>query len=129
MGVALFIVLDKEDPGLDPFVNGKAIAKETKALDAICKKLGIPKFDDFISMSSDDLAEMLGDEVEMPEQEVKWFAADEGLLFVEALASHIRANPASVKSAPVLLEDLAEYTEVFGKAKAIGAKWHLNLDI
>lgn len=129
MGVALYIVLDNEDPGFDPFVNGKAIAKETKGLDAISKKLGISKFDDFISMSSDDLAEFLDDDAELPEQDVKWFTADEGLAFVAALTSYIRSNPASVKNQADLLEDLTEYTEVFGKAKAVGAKWHLNIDI
>ena len=129
MGVALYIVLDKEDPGFDPFVNGKAIARETKQLDAISKQLGIPTFDSFISMSSDDLEGILGGEVEMPPQTVKWFSAEEGLSFIDALTKHIRANPASVKSQSAVLEDLGEYAEVLGKIKGIGAKWHLNIDI
>ena len=129
MGVALYIVLDEEDPGFDPFVNGKAIAKETKKLDAISKKLGIPTFDSFISMSSEDLEGILGDEVEMPPQTVKWFTGEEGLSFIEALTKHIRANPTSVKNQSAVLEDLAEYAEVLGKIKDIGAKWHLNIDI
>ena len=129
MGMALYIVLDNEEPGFDAFVNGKAIAKEGKKLDAISKRLGIPKFDEFISMSSEDLEGVLGDEVDIPPQDVKWFTADEGLSFVQALSDHIRANPASVKDQKAVLEDLAEYAEVLGKVKAIGAKWHLNIDI
>jgi hypothetical protein len=129
MGVALYIVLDKADPGFDTFVNGKAIAKEGTNLDAISKKLGIPKFEDFISMSSDGLADVLGDDVEIPQQPVKWFSANEGLSFIEALTSHVRANPTSVKDQSSVLADLAEYLEVFGKAKEIGAKWHLNIDV
>jgi hypothetical protein len=128
MGVALYIVLDKEDPGFDAFVNGKAIANEGKRLDVISKKLGIPKFDDFVSMSSEDLDGILG-EVDIPNQEVKWFSPEEGLAFVEALSAHIRANPEAVKNHKAVLEDLAEYVDVFGKAKTAGAKWHLNIDL
>jgi hypothetical protein len=129
MGAALYIVLDHEDPGFDPFVNGKAIAKETRKLDAISKKLGIPTFDSFISMSSEELEGILGDEAEFPPQRAKWFSAEEGLSFVDALTKHIRANPASVKNQSAVLEDLGEYAEVLGKIKGIGAKWHLNIDI
>jgi hypothetical protein len=129
MGMALYIVLDKEDPGFDTFVNGKAIAKEGKNMDAISKTLGIPKFDDFVSMSSEDLEGVLGDDVDIPPQKVKWFTADEGLSFIRALSDHIRANPAAVKNQQAVLEELAEYSEVFGKAKSAGAKWHLNIDI
>ncbi|MGZ5079287.1 MAG: hypothetical protein ACXWHZ_07075 [Usitatibacter sp.] len=128
MGVALYIVLDKEDAGFDTFVNGKTIAKEEKRLDAISKHLGIPRFSDFISMSTEELEGILGD-VEISEQDVKWFTADEGLSFVQALAAHIRANPSAVKNQSAVIEDLTEYVEVFEKAKAVGAKWHLNFDI
>lgn len=129
MGVALYIVLDRDDPGFDTFVDGKAVAKETKNLDAISKKLGIPTFGSFISMSSGDLEGVLGDEVEVPPQTVKWFSADDGLKFIEALTTHILANPTSVKNQSAVLEDLGEYAEVLGKIKEIGAKWHLNIDI
>lgn len=129
MSAALYIVLDKEDPGFDTFVNGKAIAKEGKKLDAISKKLGIPRFGEFISMSSEDIEGILGDGVEIPQQAVKWFRAEEGLSFVEALASYIRANPASVENQSAVLDDLAEYVELFRKASAAGAKWHLNVDV
>ena len=129
MGVALYIVLDKEDPGFDAFVNGKAIARETKKLDAISRKLGIPRFDEFISMSSEELEGILGNDAKIPGHQVKWFSADEGLSFIEALVGHIRANPTSVKTQSAVLDDLAEYLEVFQKAKAIGAKWHLNIDL
>jgi hypothetical protein len=41
----------------------------------------------------------------------------------------VTANPQSVENAQGVLDDLAEYAEILEKAKAIGAKWHLNLDI
>ncbi|MSQ47644.1 MAG: hypothetical protein EXR78_04515 [Deltaproteobacteria bacterium] len=122
MGVAFYIVLDNEEPGFDTSVDGKAIAREAKKLDAISKKLGLPRFDDFISMSSEDIADLIGDDVEIPEQEEQWFSAAEGLSFIEALVSHMRANPKSVKTPAGVLDDLTAYREVLEKAKAIGAK-------
>lgn len=131
MSVAFYIVLDQEDTDFDTFVNGKALAKDAKKLDAICKKLGLPTFDDFVAMSAEDLSDMLGEDVELPEGDEgeKWFTADEGISFVHSLVTHIQANPKDVKNAEAVLEDLAEYAEVFEQAKGIGAKWHLNLDI
>jgi hypothetical protein len=81
-------------------------------------------------MSEDDVSDMLGEEVELPEGEgEQWFTAEEGIAFVTALLTHIKANPKDVRNAEGVLEDLAEYAEVLEKARNIGAKWHLNLDI
>ena len=129
MSVAFYIVLDNEEPGFETFVNGKSIAKETKKLDKISKKLGVPTFDDFNTMSADDIGDLLGEEIDIPGHEEKWFSADEGLSFVAALKKHINENPKDVKDAKGVLEDLDEYEDVLKKAKGIGAKWHLNLDI
>ena len=129
MGVAYYIVLDNAAPGFDTFVNGKALAHESERLDAISKKLGIRTFEDFLSISAADLEGMLGDDVEIPEQDVKWFSADEGLSFVQKLLQYIRANPSSIANSQNVLEDLEEYAALFQKAKGIGARWHLTLDI
>lgn len=128
MSVAFYIVLDNDDPGFDTFVNGKALAKESKKLDAICQKLELPKFDDFVSMSADDMAEFVGDDAEFSGMEEKWFDAEDGLKFVNALITHIRTNPNNMKNLKKILEELWEYADVLGKAKAIGAKWHLAID-
>jgi hypothetical protein len=98
-------------------------------LDGISKKLGIPTFEDFIAMSADDIEDLLGEDAEIPEQEEKWFTADEGIAFVQAMADYIRANPGAVKHQKAVLEDFEEYAQVFLNAKRIGARWHLNLDI
>lgn len=129
MSVSYYIVLDNNDPGFDTFVNGKALAHEEE-LNSLCKKLGLVTFDDFVAMSEDDISDLMGDGMDMPEGEgEKWFTPEEGLEFVAALSSHIQSNPKAVKDATGCLEDLAEYTSILEKAKSIGAKWHLNLDI
>ena len=40
MSVAFFIVLDKEEPGFDTFVNGKALAY-FDGLESLTKELGV----------------------------------------------------------------------------------------
>ena len=130
MSVAYYIVLDHEEPGFDAFANGKFLARDAEKLDAICEQLDIPKIDDFVFMSEDELADLLDEDIELPEGEgEQWFTADEGIAFVTALTEHIKANPDTLSNPQGVLEDLAEYADVFEKAKDIGAKWHLNLDI
>ncbi len=126
MSVAFYIVLDNDAPGFDTFVNGKILAKESKKLDAVCQKLGIPKFDDFVSMSADDMAEFIGDDADFSKE--KWFDAEDGLKFVNALITHIDVNPKDVKNFKAVSEELAEYADVLSKANAIGTKWHLAID-
>lgn len=129
MSVAFHIVLDQAEPGFDPFVNGKALARESERLEAICRELEIPSFEDFISMSAEDIRDMLDEGVDLPEEEEKWFSADEGIAFARALADYVRANPGSVGDQRAVLGELGEYVEVFRKAKGVAARWHLSLDI
>jgi hypothetical protein len=130
MSVAYYIVLDNTEPGFDTFVNGKSIANEKEKIDAICGKLGIQKLDDFISMSEDDISDMLGEDINLPESGgEQWFSADDGIAFVTTLITHIETNPKDVMNAENVLSDFGEYAEIFKKTKNIGAKWHLNLDI
>lgn len=130
MSVAYYIVLDNREPGFDVYVNGRFIAKEANRLDAACIELGIPQLEHFIAMSGKDISEMLGEDMDIPKGEgERWFAAEEGLAFVNALIAHIQARPKTVRSPEGILAELAEYADVFGKAGSIGAKWHLGLDI
>lgn len=129
MGVAYYIVLDNDEPGFDTFVNGKALAREEQ-LKFLCEELGLKTLNDFLSMSGDEFSDMLDEEIELPEDgDRKWFPPDEGLAFVSTLTTHLKANPDSVTNAAGCLDDLAEYAAVLAKAKAIGAKWHLNIDV
>ncbi|MEW6348428.1 MAG: hypothetical protein AB1646_05165 [Thermodesulfobacteriota bacterium] len=126
MSVAYYIVLNNENPGFDTFVNGKALAKEASRLDPICDRLGLPRLDSFVAMSGDDAADLLGEDLGLPES---WFSAEEGLKLVESLSGHIRNHPKDLKDPRAVLDDLAEFADVLGKAKEIGAAWHLSIDI
>lgn len=129
MSVAYYIVLDNEEPGFDTFVNGKYLAHED-GLDELCKQLHLKTFESYLAMADGDIADLVGEDIDLPEEEgEQWFSPEEGLTWVATLAAHIKANPSSVTEPEGCLEDLAEYAEVFEKAKDIGANWHLNLDI
>ena len=129
MSVAYYLTLDVAEPGFDTFVNGKSMAQNADALDLICEKLEIPQLDDFLTLSDIDLSDMLGEEFESADDGERWFSAEEGLAFVDVLTTYIQAHPLEVRDAAGVVAELAEYAEIFGQAKAIGARWQLNLDI
>jgi hypothetical protein len=63
MGAAYYIKLDREIAGLDPFVNGKAIARENERLAQVTQQLGLRDVNEFVSADPDELlaiAEELG---------------------------------------------------------------------
>jgi hypothetical protein len=131
MGAAYFIALDNPEPGFDPFVDGKAIAREAKRISKVASSLGLKTPDDYVSMGGDEAAAMaeefgISEDVQAPPEQ--WFDADEGLAWVTRLRSHIQSDSKSVKDPGAVLEDLAEYERVLTQAKAIGAKWHLSVD-
>ena len=133
MSVAYYIVLDNEDPGFESFVNGKAVAHAVEELDALADSLGIPHLDDFIGQSMEEFADMLGEDIELADDEgeaveEKWFTAQEGIDYIDKLVAALRATPTAVDEAEAVLEDLAEYRAVLTQAGQAGMKWHLALD-
>lgn len=131
MGAAYFIVLDKPDPGFDPFVNGKAIGREARRLSLLAKSGGIKPVDDYVSIDGSEaaaFAEEEGVEADIGIADARWFDAEEGLRWVASLRGLLNANPKGVKDAAAVLEDLQAYEDVFLKAKGIGARWHLSVD-
>lgn len=137
MSVAYYIVLDNEDPGFETFVNGKAIAHAMEALDALCEQEGLPKLESFFGQSLEELAELLDEEIDIPEDEdpgPQWFEPAEGLALVDALIATLQKQPGVLNAAEFpkaedVLEDLTEYKSVLTAAEKIGAKWHLSLDL
>ena len=131
MGAAFFIVLERDIEGVDPFVNGKAIARESDQLDVIASGLGLRAACDFVSQDPADLLEMAEEMgVELPHDpppEV-WYSADEGLDWVSRMTEHLSGNPGAVGDAEAVLADLMEYREVLKAAQSNGVRWHMAVD-
>jgi hypothetical protein len=135
MSTAYFIVLDREQPGFDTMVNGKFLAQDSRKLEKIARSLHLRALEDFVSYSPDEAVAMMEDfgadldgidAAELPVQQ--WFDAADGLALLEKLAGHVQANPTAVKNAQGVLSDLQEFQEILAKAKAIGARWNLQVD-
>ncbi len=120
MSTAYFIVLDSEEPGFDPFVDGKVLTKRLGAVNKIARSLGLKQLEDY---AFQDLSDFGG-----PELELKWFDAIEGKSWASGILQHLRENPNAVKDVDEVAADLADYVRVFEEADKRGLKWHLELD-
>jgi hypothetical protein len=126
MGAAYYIVLDNESPGFETFVNGKAVTREMDAISALAEARGLADIHDFASFA--DLAEAFDIDADLPAAQEKWFDANEGVAWTQAIREAIQANPAAVRDAAAVTSDLQQYERVLRQAAAIGAKWHLAMD-
>lgn len=128
----IYIAIEKQIPGFDPFVNGKAVsrAKETD-IDRICTEAGVRSLWAYVSQDPDELAGFLEDEGMTPEgnlPEEEWYDPREGLSFVEKLSGHLKANPNCIKHSAAILEDLEEYESVFVVLVQNNIRWHFAVD-
>lgn len=130
MSLAYYIVVERDLPDFDPFVNGKAVghADET-ALAAIYEQLGVKDLMEFASSNREELAGFF-EEVELPENlpEEEWFAASDGLATVRALRRHLQANPGDLDNSAAVLADLEEMETVLRRLDEEGVRWHLAID-
>lgn len=78
---SFYIVLDKEIPGVDAYVNGSLLSKNNDELERIAKRLKVRSLMSFFSISPEEassFAEGHGVKLKSVPEE-NWFAADEGL--------------------------------------------------
>ena len=131
MSVAYYIELDDEEPGFKTFVRGKAVAHAIEILDALCEREGIAKLEDFLGQSIDDINDVLGEDIELPDDadtDALWFEPQAGLDTIDAMEAAIRQDPTDLTDTAGILQDLADYRGVLEQAAALGARWHLALD-
>ncbi len=120
MSTAYFIVLDSDDPGFDPFVDGKMLTKRLRAVNKIAKRIGLKELEEY---AYQDLSEFGG-----PELEPAWFDGSEGVNWTSAILQQLRDNPKAIPDIDAVIEDLEDYLSVFEETDKRGLKWHLELD-
>lgn len=128
MSSALYIVLDREVPGLDTFMNGKALAAAEEVVTARCEELGVRDLWSFYSVDPLDVADPLDDgdgfgDLEGPTATEAWFPVTDGLATVRALRG---ALPGQTVTA--VLEDLGDMERILAEAERAGARWYLAVD-
>ena len=135
MGVAWYISTEREVPGLDTFVSGKAIAHaDEKSLAAIVERLGVKPLMEFFSSNPEELADLLGDfeeeatsMPEMPEEE--WFSAEKGLSAVRPLLAYLRQHDGELEDQDYIIRDLEDFERILDTLRREGVGWHLSIDI
>jgi len=82
MGVAIYIIAEKEGLDVDIEVDGKAVGRFIERLDELSGKLGVKAISEFLSADPVELVDMFdGSEVDYPAEE--WFSAEEGLVSIK----------------------------------------------
>ena len=126
MSSALYIVLDREVPGLDTFMNGKALAAAEEVVTASCERLGVRDLWSFYSVDPlevadlDDFGDPDGREGSTTES---WFPATDGLATIRALREALRGRTVSA-----VLADLSDMERILAEAERAGARWYLAVD-
>jgi hypothetical protein len=128
MGVSYFVEFNKTIPSYDGSeeIIGKAFARAENELNKIYKKLKLKPIIEFFGQDESDL---LGDDVEIPSDELPWFEPDEGLKTIQGLLQYLNENPGAIKNCENVLQDLLAFENALIACKAAGAKWHLAMDI
>jgi hypothetical protein len=119
MGVAYYVVLED---GSQPEMDGKTLARLSKTLDVLSKKHSLSYLHDFFGMSGSEFAELIGEDLDIPEQAAQWFTPEAGLAMVGVYLTHI-------DEPPTLVADLLAFHKALELACASGTRWHLSVDI
>jgi hypothetical protein len=127
MGAALYIVLERQVPGLDTMIDGKMLSKAEKPLAEAATRLGVRPLMEFFSMSPEEAGDFLEveglDDVTVPAEQ--WFPAEDGLRTVQAFLGEL-GNSSELRNAK---EDLLGFERVLKEAQKNGIRWHLAVDI
>ena len=127
-----YIVLEKEIPNFDVYVNGNALVKESDTLERLAKKIGVRSLMSFFSVSPEELTALVGDHGETIENlgvkapTEQWFSAEDGLNVVRKLMNNLESLGPARSTA--VLSNLKEFERVLEAASQCGARWHLAVD-
>jgi hypothetical protein len=130
MSVAYYIEFDNESLEID-YTDGKSVARAMDELNALAEELGVTRLEQFMGQAMDDIADRLGEDIEMEDGSdgaATWFEPAEGLAVLERLIAELKAHPKRIRSATAVAEDLESYCAALRTAQAHGAKWHLAID-
>jgi hypothetical protein len=129
---ALFIILEKEIPEFDSFVNGKALCNAEPDLAKIATDAGLQPLMNFFAVEPSMMEEFFGEEEfenhNFPALEVKWYEASEGLVTINGLLNYLKHNPNALPKADKVIDDLEDFVRVLKKAEQHQVRWYLSGD-
>lgn len=130
MSLAYYLEFDPEDLDIES-TDGKSVARAIDSLNALAQELGLKPLEAFMGQSMDDVGDMLGEDIDLPddvEGAAVWFEPADGLATLQGLIAALQANRKRIKRTDDVLEDLQGYQEALETAAKSGAKWHLAID-
>ncbi len=132
MGVAYYIVLERNIHGIDTAMNGKFLAHESEALDALATESGIKPLSSFISTDPQEALAFMQDQgldiagVQLPPLE--FFSAQEGLDVVRALLLAVENARGAIGKDKGVLHDLRECEVILKEVQKVGVRWRFAVD-
>jgi hypothetical protein len=127
MGVAYYIVLERQIDGLDTGMDGKSLSRRIESLDEAALQLGVRPLSEFFSADPEELADFMeGEGIASGDSELpplQQFSAQDGLTTLRALADHDTAREDSVA------QDLRDCERILTVAAQQGVGWHFEIDI
>lgn len=128
MGYALFVTFDRSIPGIDGSdLSGKVLALNIETLDDVARRLNLLPLGELISISDEELEDLLDDDIEGVGEE-QWFPTATGLAILNTLVPFVRENPDQFKQTSDLLEDLTQIQHYLECAEQYQAMFHLTPD-
>lgn len=129
---SLFIVLHRDIPGLDTYVNGQMLSEREPLLERLARKLNVVPLLEFTSQDPEEGAALLEEmgvdpsEIDLPEE--TWFSSLQGLQTVQTLSTFLKEHPATMPDTDRIREELAEWEKVLSRAVEENVPWHLSVD-
>lgn len=125
-----YVILEREIPGFDVYVNGHALSKESNRLERLGKQIGVKPLLSFFSVSQGELTSLLDGadpaDLDIKSEKEQWFSAEDGLNTVRALMDHLRKTQSTDKGQ--LINELREFERVLVAAHEQNIGWHLGID-
>jgi hypothetical protein len=129
VSLAWYIVLEREIPGVETFINGQALARAGELLDSLAADAEVLPLSSFFSVSAEEMTGFAADHgVDLNDLGTapaeKWFSPQDGLKTLAALVEAAQTR----KMDDVILEDLKAFQKVLRAAQAKEVRWHLAID-
>ena len=129
MSLAWYIVLEREIPGVETFVNGKALARAGELFDSLAADAGVLPLSTFFSASAEEMSAFAANHgVDSNDLGIVpsdgWFTPQDGLKTLAALIEVAQTR----KMDELILEDLKAFQKVLRAAQANEVRWHLAID-
>jgi hypothetical protein len=132
MGAALYVVLERDIPGLDLGEPSRVLGQVEVHLRPLCNELGVEPLSRFLSDDPNSLTDLYEEEPEddlvstvAEIQPERFFDASQGLATVRALHQRLSEEPELIRGSESVVSELGQIEAVLEEADELDIRWHL----